>query len=240
MSEFIKISLDDKPNLAKLKEKDITSFREIMSTFMKLAEESASTQRAIPWYTLPHQLHENLTFANMVPALMDAFFSVDKINADSFSIVGLGVHPLSLLKQSKLGNVGYSTWRNHFGLRNQGPVTPEVVTEIVRQLLYYARYIDMESFGKALMSNELEAHKAIPSLNAERLPFVPALRYQQEVFGDLFVGKFWSDIGAFHGGEYEEIPMDCPACHLNDLALIGEYHVCRSCNLGVKVVMPED
>lgn len=237
-----KISLDlsDKPNLKHLLETNTPMFKEILSTMMKVAEEAASHQRAIPWYSLPNQLNENLNFANTVPALMEAFFSVEQLHPEYFGVLGLDIHPLAFLKKKKIGEAGgYSKWRQHFDMPERSVVTPEVITDILRKMLYYTKYIDMEALGKAVLSNQLEAHKAIPMLNAERLPFTPALRYQKESFGDLKVGKFWEDIGAFYGGEYEERPEECPACHYQELEDLRDYVVCHMCNLGVKVVAAE-
>jgi hypothetical protein len=68
-----------------------------------------------------------------------------------------------------------------------------------------------------------------------KLPFQPALKYQKEHLGDLYVVKFWHDIGALNCGNIEIDEHECLACHVGDLITISnelEYQVCPRCNAG--------
>lgn len=238
MMDSIRIMLDDKPNLRKLKEKDKAKYTSLVRTMIQAAEDAADSDRMLPWYDLPEKLHPSLTFEKVTPAILRAFYDVEGLNPDNFSVIGSDLHPLSLFQKQELKNgVGYAKWRKHFGMSEDDEVGPEAITAILRKLLYYAKYIDVKKFGEALMSKQLEAHKALPMDNVEKLPFTPALRYQQERFGELKVGQFWSDIGAFYGGDvpngYEE-SASCPACTVGFLRDVKEYIVCESCNIGFK------
>ena len=237
--EEIRIHLDDKPNLAKLKEKNPGMFVQVVRTAVAIAEEAAGSGKdSIPWYDLPGKFDDKLSFAEVAPAIMRAFFDAKGISPKNFDILGEEVHPLSLLKRRDIGTKGkYTMWRKHFGRGEHEHVDSVTITGIIRRMLYYARYIDVEKYGAAFMSNQLEAHKALPMENAEKLVFYPALRYQKEKFGDLHVGQFWDDIGAFYGGEITKTNgPHCPACHIGELTKIGDYYVCPTCNLGVKLV----
>ncbi|MNP58262.1 hypothetical protein D3C76_1531670 [compost metagenome] len=116
-------------------------------------------------------------------------------------------------------------------------VDKNTIMNIIRTMMYYAKYINVEKFGQALLGNQLEVHKALPEPSMEKLPFYPALQYQKK-FGDLNVGKFWPEVGAFYGGGMKEIPETCPACHVGKMVEATKaaqgIHVCDSCNIGIK------
>ena len=234
------IMIDDtRPNLKALRAKDKDKFLYIVKTFMELAEEAADSNVPIPWYELPYMLNPNLTMKMVAAATLRAVFRVDQLNKDTFSVLGATLHPLSHFGERSINTGGkYSSWQRYFMLEPDTPIDGDAVEQTIRKLLYYARYIDVEKFGHALLSNQLEAYKALGQENLEKLPFQPALRYQKEKFGDLKVGQFWHDIGAFDCGEITHeaaVNWGCPSCGTGVVVEVGSYSVCESCNAGFKI-----
>lgn len=229
------ISLLDKPNLRKLRTADKEAYGEIIKTALEIAENAADSSRKIPWYGLPFHISEGLTYRDLMTAIVEAAFDVADLNKETFDIMGADLHPLSLLKKQARRGDRYSDWRTHFGMPEDAEVSKETIKSVLRTLLYYAKYINVEQFGKALMSNQLEAHKALPDQNMLKLPFYPALKYQEGRVGDLNVGKFWPHLGAFYGGLMKKVPDTCPACGHGKMAVTPDsIHVCEKCNIGIK------
>lgn len=234
------ITVDDtKPNLKRLRAENKDAFNNVVRTFIGLAEEAANLDNPVPWFELPSLLNDKMTLKMVASAVLRAVFQVDQLNKDTFSVLGTTLHPLSHFGERQINTGGkYSSWQKYFLLDPDAEVNEDTIEQVVRKLLYYARYIDVEKFGRALMSNQLETYRALPMENAEKLPFFPALKYQKENLGDLAVGQFWHDIGAFNCGgltktQYEE--GECLACHTSGLVLLGDdYEVCPSCNAGFK------
>lgn len=241
----LKIMIDDtKPNLKKLRAENREKFLYIVKTFMELAEEAADTNVPIPWFELPSMLNQNMTMKMVASAALRAVFRVDQLNKDNFSVLGVTLHPLSHFGERTINTGGkYSSWQRYFLLDADAEVNEASIEQVIRKLLYYSRYIDVEKFGHALLSNQLESYKALGQENLEKLPFIPALEYQKKHFGDLGVGQFWDNIGAFKCGEltatqYEE--GECLACHTSELVSMGDgYEVCQSCNAGFKIEADE-
>ena len=233
----IQINMHDKPNLKALRFNNPSAFKDILSACIALAERAAyvGEDRKIPWYELPQRFSSNLDFAKTLKAVTDAVFDVQEINPESFNILEDDVHALAVFKSQRERSGLYPDWRRHFDFP-EGTDEPgeDEVRKVLRSLLYYARFVDIDKFSKAVLSNHLSVHQALPDLNAEKLPFTPALHYQKEQFGDLKVGKFWDEIGAFYGGTTLEKLSKCPACVHGDMHQYGNYSVCSSCNLGVK------
>lgn len=234
----ITIQMKDKPNLKALRFNNPPVFKEVLSACIALAEKAAENEdrTRIPWWELPQRFSPELNFTNMLHAVAESVFDAKQINPDSFNILEEDVHALAVFKSERERNGTYPDWRSHFDIpASEGNAGPDEVKQVLRKLLYYARFVDVEKFGKAVLSNHLSVHQALPELNAERLPFTPALCFQQEKFGDLKVGKFWDEIGAFYGGTVDTLPETCPACGHTELKQVGDFYVCPSCNLGVVV-----
>lgn len=231
------IQIDDsKPNLKRLRGENKEAFLNIIKTFIGLAEEAADMDAPIPWYEVPGKLNDKMTFKMLTTAVMRAMFKVKDINPDHFSVLGATVHPLSRFgTQTSGGKKEYASWRKHFAMGEDADINEDTIEQAIRKMLYYMRYIDVNKFGQAHMSNQLEAYKALGNEAVEKLPFIPALRYQREHFGELAVGQFWHDIGAFKCGTVpDEEYLNCPACHMTVLEPLGDYDVCTDCNAGFK------
>lgn len=226
---MFKISLDDKPNLARLLKEHPDQAKEIISTFVELMEESVSHN----WYTLPSKFSADLKFKMLVKGILYGSLNLKGINPDAYEVLGEEVHPLSMLSPRMnflSGEKRYANWRNHYRLPKGSEITQQTIEQIFCKLLRYYKYVDIESLANALVANQVKAYEGLGSRALEHLPFIPALRYQQNKFGDLHVGKFYDDIGAFDCGETDDV--ECPACHTTDLKTVGTYKVCPNCNGG--------
>jgi hypothetical protein len=155
------------------------------------------------------------------------------MNADIFDVLKVEVHPLSMLTPRRNyidGGLKYYQWREHFKLPANAPVNGETVERIIRKLLRYSKYIDVQTLQEHLTSNQIATYRGLGAEQVNKLPFYPALRYQQKEKGDLHVGKFFDDIGFLDCGENEK--GYCLACNRYELQRIGHYKCCLACNAG--------
>jgi hypothetical protein len=91
-------------------------------------------------------------------------------------------------------------WRSHFSM-DTNEVSQESLEKIIRKMLYLVRWFDIDTVSKSLVSNQFPV---IDGKDIMKLPFQPALRYQKENLGDLYVGKFLHEIGALNCGSVHE------------------------------------
>ncbi|CAB4144109.1 hypothetical protein UFOVP453_20 [uncultured Caudovirales phage] len=229
----IKIKLDDKPNLKRLYEKDPTRAKEIISTFVQLMDESCDESKGIAWSELPSQLSPELTFGELIRGVLRGALDVREINPETFDVLKIEAHALSMLSPRRNyidGGVKYYAWREHFKLKSDEQVNAETIATIIRKLLRYAKYIDVQTLQNHLESNQIATYRGLGDEQIKRLPFYPALRYQRETFGDLRVGVFLDEIGFFDCGHNDG--DHCIACSRFDIHRIGKYKACLSCNAG--------
>lgn len=102
-------------------------------------------------------------------------------------------------------------------------------------MLYLVRWFDVESVSKSLLTNTFPV---VDDKDIRKLPFQPALMYQKNHLGDLYIGKFFHDIGAFNCGKIERGTHTCPACNISKLVEVddeGKHNVCPRCNAGFVV-----
>jgi hypothetical protein len=90
-------------------------------------------------------------------------------------------------------------------------VSQESLEKIIRKMLYLVRWFDIDTVSKSLVSNQFPV---IDGKDIMKLPFQPALRYQKENLGELYVGKFLHEIGALNCGHIESNTHTCPACNI--------------------------
>lgn len=231
------ISFDDKPNLTRALGENRALATEVIKTFISLMEESFDDTKGVMWADLPKQLHKDLTFKDMVRGVVKGALDLKGINPDAFETLKAGVHPLSLLQSRKNmldGGMIYSKWRQHFAMPEDSPIDEDSIAAIIQKLLRYSKYVKVADLQRALESNQLAVHRGIGHEQVAKLPFVPALRYQQREFGDLRAGKFYDEIGFFDCGELVTAEEDCPACS-HSLTELGKYRVCLACNAGYEV-----
>lgn len=234
MAEFT-IKLDDKPKLTKALQDNPQLAKQVIGTFVSLIEESFDDSKGITWADLPQQLHENLTFPDLVKGILRGAMDVKKLNETNFDALGVEIHPLSLLSPRKNyidGTMRYYNWRGHFDLDQDIPLDSKAVEAIVRKMFRYTKYMDIETLKNHLEVNQIATYRGLGLEQVKKLPYYPALRYQQEKFGDLHVGKFYDDVGFFDCGTSDK--DYCPACNRFDIRQVGEYKVCLACNAGYK------
>lgn len=240
----MKFSIDtnDKPNLEKLMKENPKAAQEIIGAFTALMEEAVDKE----WHELPQLFSrgkEKLTFADIVKGVLRGSLDLPEMNPDMYDVLKEEVHPFSMFggRVNLLENkVTYRDWRRHYDLPSSTPVNADTIASIIRKSLRYYRYVDVESMKEALVNNQVTNWRGLdnPHMIAN-LPFVPALRYQKEHFGDLHVGKFYDEIGSYDCGP---IPIErdenfCPACRHSSLdeTAFDEYAICLVCNAGFRI-----
>lgn len=229
------IKLDDKPNLSKALQENPQLAKQVIATFVSLIEESFDKSKGITWAELPQNLHQDLTFPDLIKGVLRGALDTKSMNPDTFDALGVEVHPLSILSPRKNyidGGVKYYDWRGHFGLNPETTVGSESVEQIIRKLLRYSKVLDVETLQQHLEVNQIATYRGLGLEQVKKLPFYPALRYQQEKFGDLHVGKFYDDVGFFDCGTSDK--DFCVACSRFDLRQVDDYKVCLACNAGYK------
>jgi hypothetical protein len=228
------IDLDDKPYLARLMKSDVSAFKSIVGTFVGLMEVAAEKN----WHKLPEQIHSSLSFADVVNGVLNAVMIIREIDPKAYAALEDDLHPLALLSDKRTdlitGDDEYFDWRSHFTVDTKD-VSRETLEQIIRKMLYLVRWFDIETVSKALMTNSFPV---VDPKDIAKLPFQPALKYQAEKLGELHVGKFLHDIGAFNCGTIENSKYHCPACVVGDLEVIHakmNYKVCPKCNAGYMI-----
>jgi hypothetical protein len=226
----MKINTANYPYLEQLMQKSPDKARELMSTFIQLMDEAAKEG----WHELPEMFSRDLTFSDLVKGVLHGSLDLPKINPDAYDALKEEVHPLSMLSPRRdylNGGLRHYNWRGHFRLPSSAKVNQETIETIFRRLLRYYKYIRVDELGKALSANQVVTYK--DTNQAELLPFYPALRYQQRELGDLQVGLFFDDVGAFDLGKINSIPEECPACkEPSEMWHIHNKIICERCNGG--------
>lgn len=232
--EPFKIKLDNKPHLSALLGEDKQKGKEIISTFVECMELAAEKG----WHNLPKNIHSSVDFRTMIQAVLEGVLTTQDFPNDSYATLGNDVHPLSLLSDERTdllsGEQSVYNWREHFVIKSD-QVNKEVISEIIRKIMYLVRWFDIESVSESLLTNQFPI---LDAKNIEKLPFQPALRYQQQIKGDLFAGTFMKEVGLFDCSTVTADTENCPACSIGELETIkGHDHIvgCPRCNSGFVV-----
>jgi hypothetical protein len=230
-----KINVDDKPNLKKALSENPQQAKEVIQTFVQMMELSFDESNGIRWADLPKELNEKLTFNDLIKGVLDGLLSTRQVNPETFDVMKIEVHPLSILSPRRNyidGGYKYYNWREIFKLDEHEPINYLTIAKILRKMLRYIKYIDIQTLAEHLQANQITTYRGLGDEQIKRLPFYPAIRYQQKLKGDLQVGKFYDDVGFFDCGTNEK--DYCLACNRYDLHKIGDYKVCLACNAGFK------
>lgn len=226
-----RINLDNKPHLSRLKEQDNAAYKEIVGTFVSLMEVAAEKK----WHLLPQTIHSSISLNDVVTGTLNAVMTTKEIEPKAYAALEDDLHPLALLSDKRkdliTGDHEYFDWRNHFALDTKD-VSRETIEKIIRSILYLVRWFDIETVSKALQSNQFPV---VDPKDVAKLPFQPALKYQEENMGQLHVGKFFHDIGAFNCGTIPDDFTHCKACGTGLLEYIHGFAVCPKCNAGFEI-----
>jgi hypothetical protein len=228
-----KISLDDKPKLKKALETEPSKAKEVIQTFVQMMEESFNESNGIKWADLAKELNDKLTFNDLIKGVLHGVLSTKQINPDTFDVLKVEVHPLSILAPRKNyidGGLKYYDWREIFKLEQSEQIDANTIAKILQKIMRYAKYVDVQTLAEHLQNNQIMTYRGLGDEQIKRLPFYPALRHQQKTKGDLHVGKFLDEIGFFDCGVNEH--DYCISCNRSDLHIINNYKVCLSCNAG--------
>jgi hypothetical protein len=222
------IDLDDKPHLSRLQKTDVDAFKEVVGTFVGLMEVAAEKK----WHDLPKAIHSSLSFKDIIEALLNATMTTREMNPEAHAALENDLHPLALLSDNRknmiTGEHENYDWKSHFAVDSK-MVSKETVEHIVRKMFYLVRWFSIDEVSKALLAQQFPI---VDSKDIQKLPFQPALKYQQKNLGDLHIGKFLHDIGAFNCGEIDKETTDCPACSIGTLKQFKHYKICPRCNSG--------
>jgi len=234
------IKLDDKPYLNNLRRENIESFKTVVSTFVNLMEMAAEKD----WHKLPNAIHTSLSFSDIVSGVLNAVMTTKEIDPEAYSTLEYDLHPLALISDKRKNIITNESepynWMAHFSM-DTNEVSKESLEKIIRKMLYLVRWFDIDTVSKSLVSNQFPV---IDAKDIMKLPFQPALQYQKEHLGELYVGKFFHDIGALNCGTLDSDPNNhCRACKVGELKHIGigenHYQVCSRCNAGFIVEKDE-
>jgi len=232
MDREFKIRVDDsKPHLKRLMEENPKLAQEVIGTFVIMMEHAVANG----WHELPRQFHPQLNFVGLIGDILHGVLDIHAIDPEFANDLGAGVHPFSLFSQpmpdmSKTTNLHYYDWQRHFDWK-KGDLPP--IQSILRKLMYYARYIEVDKLADALWHDEKYTY-LVERDPAGLLGIQPALRYQKEHIGERQVGKLMDKYGLFDCGKLEEGHDDqCPACTVGQLREI-DTHVwaCVRCGAG--------
>lgn len=232
------IELDNRPHLKALLKEDKEAFKTIVGTFVNVMELAAEKK----WYDLPETIHTSLSFDDVVMGVLNAIMTTREIDKNAFSALESGLHPLSLISDKRKDMVTQEDtlydWKKHFAL-DTNEVSRGALEHIIRKILYLVRWFDIESVSKALIT---QTFPVIDAKDVMKLPFQPALQYQQDHLSELHVGKFFHDIGAFDAGTIDENVTHCLACKIGDLQPVydGTFKVCPRCNAGFEIIEKYD
>lgn len=230
----IKINTENYPHLEGLMKKNPKEARDIMMVFVGLMEEAVENG----WHELPELFSRDLSFSDLIKGILHGSLDLPKLNPDAYDVLKEEVHPLSMLSARKdylNGGMRIYNWRHHFRIPNNTEINQQTIEEIFRKLLRYYKYVKVDDLAHALVNNQIATFKSMDEV--KNLPFYPALRYQQEHFGDLQVGAFQTDNGGFDGGDLPEDydGVHCPACKGEEPFWELEHAlVCPRCNISFK------
>lgn len=228
---IMNINTDNYPHLTQLIKENPVKAKEVMGVFISLIDESVKEK----WHELPQMFSGGeLSFESMIKGILHGSLDLPEMNPEAYDALKEEVHPLSMLAPRKDYGKGITRvydWRSHYRLPRNAPVNQDTIAEIFRKLLRYYKYVKIDDLAKATILNQVATFQSMDE--ALRLPYYPAIRYQQEHMGDLAVGTFFSDVGAFDLGTLKEKPEICLACNEpSELWEIGNKIVCPRCNGG--------
>ena len=231
MANSFTINMDDKPNLTALKGSDVQAFKNVVGTFVELMEISATKD----WHKLPETIHTSLSFKDVVHGVLNAVLTTREIDVAAYSALETDLHPLALISDKRknmiTGEHEIYDWKAHFSL-DSNEVSKESLENIIRKIFYLVRWFDIESVSKSLITNQFPV---VDSKDIMKLPFQPALRYQQQHLGDLHIGKFLHELGSFNCGEIDIDTVQCPACKVGHMIEIHAHKICPRCNAGFTI-----
>jgi hypothetical protein len=240
--EKMSLKLTDKPNLSKALLENPVLAKEVIGTFVALAEEAFDESKGYTWAELPKLLHKNLTFTDLVRGILRGALDVKDMDREMFDTFKQEIHPLSILSARPSDydprKLKASNWRAHFKVSQDGDVGEDVIAEIVRKMFAYTRWIPLDAWYEAYNTNQVTAYRGKGDITVKSLPFIPALNMQQTLFGSLSVGKRLMDTALFDCGTIEEEPDNCPCCKFPKDAMFTYKEVvgCYNCNAGFRIV----
>lgn len=231
MNREFKILIDDsKPHLKKAMQENPALAKEVIATFVGMMEHAFE----YGWAELPKQFHPKLTFSGMIHDILHGVLDLKDIDPEYYDDLGVAVHPFGLFSMpipdmSKTAGIKYYDWQRHFDWE-QGDLPP--IQSILRKLMYYARYIEIDKLGEALFHDHKHSY-VVERDPSSLIAIQPALRYQKEHLGERSVGKLMDKYGVLDCGKLTIETNRCPACSLGELVeLSDDTWACERCGAG--------
>lgn len=234
----ITINLDDKPNLKSAMLNNTEQAKEVIQAFVSCMEE-AFIDKGIKWADFPKELSTSLTFKDVVLGILKGALDVKDMNSEAYDALRIEAHPLSMLAPRKdfiTGELRQRNWRGHFRQPEEQQVNEQAVSNIIRTVLRYSKYVNIKQLAEAIDTKQEMTFRGLGSRAMELLPMRPAIEYQRKHKGDLYVGTFNLDTGGLDCGEIQENNLQiCPACYKEDLAQIDNHVLCLVCNASYQI-----
>lgn len=234
----LSIDLDTRPQLKEYIKTNPANAKEFMGMLLDAANDLVAMKFPM---TLVQDTAKQLSLrpADLFAGIIAGCLNEQLINEKMAHILGKDILPVAILTLKGLtidGDELYADWRRWFGLEHHAELSADTIAKVIAGIMKYARFLDFDKFSEAIESNSLIAFKGLAHEQVKLLPFIPALRYQREQFGDFKVGKFFPDrqAGFFDCGEIGEDEQQCLACGRMDLQETKnrKYKYCKACNAG--------
>jgi len=240
----VTVNLANNPHVKQLLESDPEALKTIIKAFTGIFD-TACRER---WDLLPGELDATgeMTFEALLHGMLEGSFNAKEFNPTLFEVLGMSIHPLAVLKKQNLMSVNTSDdkmydWREFYALPRDAKVDKDSIAEIIRNILRYNRWIPTKEFYEALGAggDAVDLFRQMDENQVAKLAYLPALKYQRRVLGELHVGRFLGNTGAFDAGtirgNYDD-EMFCPACELEHLTPFNEAQkVCLRCQAGFTI-----
>lgn len=224
--EKIILKVDEsKPHLLKAMQENDALAREVIGTFVQMMEDAF----AYGWAELPQKFHPQLTFKALIHDILHGVLDLKDIDPRWYDDLGVAVHPFGLFSYKDYGDsTDYYDYHRHFDWK-KGDL-PEIQS-ILRKLLYYARYIDIDKFGNAMLRKDMDLYL----VERDPSPLIashPAVMYQRKHLGDRFAGKINDKYGVFDCGKLVDNVDNCPACTTGTFIDLPDMVACKRCGAG--------
>jgi hypothetical protein len=218
-----------KPHLQKAMKSDPARAKEVIGTFVEMMEHAFE----YGWAELPRKFHPDLTFKGMIHDILHGVLDLKELDPKFYDLLGVAVHPFGLFSY-KVPNLNrpegfnFYDWQRHFDWKD-GDLPP--IQSILRKLLYYARYIEIDKLGDAMFRKDMDLYL----VERDPSPLIavhPAVKYQKDKLGERFAGKFIDKYGLFDCGPLPEGAKSCPACTTGMLTPLSDVLACMRCGAG--------
>lgn len=234
----LSIDLDTRPHLRDFIKNNPVQAKEFMTMLLDGANELVAMRFQL---TLVQDTAKqlNLRPADLFAGVLAGCLNEQLMNERMAHVLGKDILPVAIMTLKGLtidGDEFYADWRRWFGVDRYAELNADSIAKAIAGVMKYARFLDFDKFSEAIEANSIIAFKGLAHEQVKLLPFLPALKYQRDKFGDGKVGKFFGErqAGFFDCGHIDEDEEYCLACGRPELvkATITKHKFCKACNAG--------